>query len=417
MTLHFNKTPINLREKLSELERPIGIQGGRVMSAENLRDAYELTGSGRKNLIINGDMRIFQRGTTYSNTGLSSTLSGWFTADRWRSYVTMSGTGSIDLSYQQDATTHPKQTEAWEAVGDFYSSLKATVVSNSYVPSGTDSIALYNTRIESYDLNQLGYGSDHAKYATLSFWIRSNKTGTASLQIRITDSSSVSGSSDANFMTSYTIDRANTWEYKTIVIPPNTRDTWRRNISIVGFDIYWWFGSNQGNLGIQSCDRWRRANNFGQPHAHSTFNVFRDGGEFWLTGVQLEVGSQATPFEHRTLNEELTLCRRYYETSYNLNTAPGSITSDGEEVIDFNGASTLIVRKGVRYKVNKRSIPTVTFYNPSLSNTTGSARTNFGTTNTTLNGPYGNGNTGYFTDTTPSAGEFCRFHWTSESEI
>ena len=416
MTLHFNKTPINLREKLSELERPIGIQGGRVMSAENLRDAYELTGSGRKNLIINGDMRIFQRGTTYSNTGLAGNLFVFPSADRWKTWVTMSGTGSIDLSYQQDATTHPRQTESWEAIGDFYSSLKATVVSNSYVPSGTDSIALYNYNIESFDANQLGYGSDHAKYATLSFWIRSNKTGTASLQVRLTDSSSVSGSQDSNFITSYTIDRANTWEYKTIVIPPNTRDTWRRNVSTNALSILWWFGSNQGNLGIQSCDRWRRADNFGQPHAHSTFNVFRDGGEFWLTGVQLEVGSQATPFEHRTLNEELTLCQRYYETTYNLNVAPGSITDAGQEIIDFNGGNTLIVRKGVRYKVNKRSTPTVTFYNPATG-VIGTARTNSGTTDTNLNGPYGIGETGFFTDTTPSAGEYGRFHWTAETEL
>ena len=206
MTLHFNKTPINLREKLSELERPIGIQGGRVMSAENLRDAYELTGSGRKNLIINGDMRIFQRGTTYSNTGLAGNLFVFTAADRWKTWITMSGTGSIDLSYSQDAVTNPRQYSDWEANGYFYSSLKATVVSNNYVPSGTDSIALYSYNIESFDANQLGYGSDHAKYATLSFWIRSNKTGTASLQVRMTDSSNVSGSQDANFMTSYTID-------------------------------------------------------------------------------------------------------------------------------------------------------------------------------------------------------------------
>src|SRR6056300_347414 len=263
------------------------------------------------NLIINGAMNIWQRGTTVTLTSNDNT--NYHTADRWGQYLDIDeGSGSLSVTISQ--STDVPSTES------FSYSLKAATTPSSFVPSGSDNIALFTHKIETYNANPLGWGTSGAKAATLSYWIKSDTAGTGTLQIRLTDSSIVSGTSDGNYYTSYTINQANTWEYKTQLIPANSTDGWRRTVSNIALHIHWFFGSEQTAAGTQ--DAWYRENNHGRPHSSQTLDFMTNAGEAYLTGVQLEVGNTATPFEHRSYGEELQLCHRYYQ-DYTSNTGSG----------------------------------------------------------------------------------------------
>ena len=256
---------------------------------------------GRRNLIINGAMNIWQRGTTKTFTANDS--ANYHTADRWGQFVDIDqGSGSLSVTISQSSDV--PLTEG------FTYSLKGATTPSSFVPAGEDNLALFTQKIETFNCNPLKWGRTGAEPATLSYWIKSDTAGTGTIQIRLTDSSSVSGAGDGNYYTSFTINQANTWEYKTHLIPANSTDGWRRSVSDIGMHIHWYFGSNQSAAGTQ--DAWYRNNNHGAPHSSQTLDFMTNAGEAYLTGVQLEVGSEATPFEHLSYGEELTLCQRYY---------------------------------------------------------------------------------------------------------
>ena len=255
---------------------------------------------GRRNLIINGAMQIWQRGTTSS--ALTHNSNVYHSVDRW-SAVTDQNDGSGTLTTTFSQSTDVPSTET------FPYSLKAVVTNTNFTPSGTDNTALFSHSIETYNANSLGWGTAAAKQATLSYWIKSSVAGTGTLQIRLHDSNNVSGAGDGNFYTKFTINQANTWEKKTHLIPANTTDGWRRNVSAAAMQLYWFFASEQGTVSTQ--DAWFRLNNYGQRHSDMTLDFQTTGGTAYLTGCQLEVGEQATPFEHRSYGEELTLCQRY----------------------------------------------------------------------------------------------------------
>jgi len=265
--------------------------------------------SGRKNLIINGGMQVWQRGT--SKTLTANDVTNYHTVDRWGHFLDFdNGSGSLSVTISQSTDVPSTET--------FSYSLKGATTPSSFVPSGSDNLALFTHKIETYNANPLGWGTSGAKAATLSYWIKSDTAGTGTLQMRLVDSSSVSSAQDGNYYTSFTINQANTWEYKTHLIPANSTDGWRRSVSNTGVHIHWYFGSNQSDVATE--DAWFRVNNHGTPHSSHTLDFMTNAGEAYLTGVQLEVGSQATDFEYRSYGEELALCQRYY---YQM-TSPGS---------------------------------------------------------------------------------------------
>lgn len=260
------------------------------------------TATGRRNLIINGDVAIWQRGTS-TTTLTSNDSTGYNGADRFGQFFDIDqGSGTISLAISQSTDTPANQP--------FDYSIKAVVTDTSYTPSGSDNVAPFTYKVETYDANPLGWGTTAAKPATLSYWIKSSVAGTGTLQIRLPDSSQVSGASDGNFYTTFVINTADTWEKKIHVIPANTTDGWRRTVSNIGLHIHWNFGSNQGNVATE--DTWFRANNHMQPHSDQTLNFLDGGGTAYLTGVQLEVGSEASEFEFISRAEQLSLCQRYF---------------------------------------------------------------------------------------------------------
>lgn len=284
MTVRVNKDSFNLREKLSELERPIGMKGADLMKSETSQDARDLVSAGRKNLIINGDMKISQR-TTFTN---NVTTSAYRCCDRFRQLISSLGTWTIEQ--------HPN------AADGFNNSFKTTCTSADASPAANDNTFLVY-QIEAQDAQCLAYGTPNAKDSTLSFWVRSNVTGDASFTVLQNDNSNKL----ASFK--YTINSADTWEYKTITIPGDPAGVINDDNG-EGLQLEWWLDGGSTYTGGSSTG-WSTFSNSNRNHSNLGLGRVFDN-YFQITGIQLEVGKNATDFEYRSYGEELALCQRYY---------------------------------------------------------------------------------------------------------
>ena len=264
---------------------------------------------GRRNLIINGAMQVAQRGTSF--TGITSGT-GTYTLDRYDVYFGSLGTWTVEQS-----TDSPN---------GFSNSLKCTATTADASPAAGDYAGIVQF-IEAQNLQGLGFGTADAKSSTLSFWVKSNKTGTATLEIRQDDNSSKSISP------SYTINSADTWEYKTISVPADTAGV-INNDNGIGFQVEWWLNSGSTYTSGTSQTTWTAANNADRNAA----NLGVGGATsdyFAITGVQLEVGSVATPFEHRSYGEEFLNCCRYYQECRGLSTTAGYQNGTSQVIYDI----------------------------------------------------------------------------------
>jgi len=309
----------------------LGASGDTIdASNADFKPKYQL---GNRNLIINGAMNVAQRGTQV--TGVTS--SGYKTCDRWN--ITLSGLGTWTIDQSTDAPN------------GFSNSFKVTCTTADASPAAGDYCILYYF-IESQNLQHLGFGTTDAKSMTLSFWVKSNKTGSASFGIQQMDNSSKMISK------SYTINSADTWEYKTISIPSDTAGV-INNDNGRGFLLEWWLNSGSGFTGGSHATTWstynatnRNASNLGVGGAVSDY--------FAITGVQLELGDVATPFEHESYGETLQKCKRYFESIY----------VSSYHAAGFCGASSSVAYgANIYFTVEKRASPTVTL--PSAGTATG----------------------------------------------
>jgi hypothetical protein len=250
-----------------------------------------------RNLVINGGMQVSQR--TTSETGI--TTNKYSACDRFKTYPVNLGTWTASQETSGFSDT-------WEAGSTerFRTYLKVTCTTADASPAAADQMfVLYS--VESQDLRCLHYGTTQAKPSILSFWVKSNKTGNASIDILQYQNSS------RQLAIQYTINAADTWEYKTISLPADTSGSFDYDNGI-GFQIYWHLNSGSNVTGGSHSTTWQtydatssNASNLGVGGTTSDY--------FAITGVQLEVGEKATPFEHRSYGDELTRCERYYQTS------------------------------------------------------------------------------------------------------
>ena len=258
-------------------------------SAELAKMGEVLTNSqigGRRNIIINGAMQVAQRDT-------SSTSSGRQTLDRFEAVY--SNFDNATQTQSQDST----------APNGFKTSHKIAIGSTAESAIDANEQQYIRYKIEGQDLQQLKYGTSDAESMTLSFYVRSSLTGTFSISFFLNDTTK-------NHVKTYTISSANTWERKTITVSPNTSDV-IDNDNGIGLSIHWFLTLGSDSLGsTEAVDTWiaHSGANFGG-NVNSDF-ASNANATFFLTGVQLEVGSVATPFEHRSFGEEMALCQRYF---------------------------------------------------------------------------------------------------------
>ena len=251
-------------------------------------DSVAMPSSGplsNRNKIINGDMRIDQR-----NAGASVANISGYGVDRWTTNYLGSGTGRFS---GQQSTTAPT---------GFRNSWLVTITTADAAPSTNFGYGTIQY-VEGFNCSDLMWGSANASPVTLSFWVRSSVTGNFPLVL-------MNGNSTRSYGTTYTINAANTFEYKTITILGDTTGTWATD-NTAGISVIFGFGGGSGRTVSAGWGAGAAATATNVTGA--TQLIATNGATFYITGVQLEVGSVATPFEHRSYGQELSLCERYYQ--------------------------------------------------------------------------------------------------------
>ena len=344
--------------------------------------------TGRRNLIINGAMQVAQRGTSAVTINSGSAT---YRLDRFYA----SGASSAGVYTVEQSTDAP---------ANFKNSLKVTVTT---ADSSIGSTANYRVQqsLEGQNISHLNYGSSDAQTITLSFYVKSSLTGTFGGRLS-------NSALDRSYPYTYTISSANTWERKTVTIAGDTSGTWL-DTNGIGIALVWSIGAGSSRLGTAGA--WAGTRYDG---ASGQTNIIATNSSTWfITGVQLEVGSNASDFEHRSFGEELGLCQRYYEKSYRYSDAPGTV--------DIDSAVTFLANRnpgnphyGLRFRTEKRADPTIVSYNPNdgtsgemrnldASTDDGATIDRIGTNGCTIRSDVGS----------TSLGNFMAFHYTSESEL
>lgn len=236
--------------------------------------------AGIRNKIINGDMNISQRGTSFA-----APVDGTYSLDRWQNG---NSSGAIfTISQQADVPSN----------NEFQNSLRVAVTTADAAIAAGDQVIIQQ-RIEGYNVRDL-----IGRTFTISFWVRSSKTGIHCVCLR-------NSGFDRSYVAEYTVNSANTWEFKSVTVSGGLiiAGTWNWTNGI-GFGLAWSLAT--GSTYQTTAGAWQTNNFLGTANQVNCLDTI--GNIFSITGVQLEFGSVATPFEHRLYGMELTLCQRYYE--------------------------------------------------------------------------------------------------------
>ena len=358
-----------------------------------------------RNLVANGAMTVAQRGT--SKTGLTDGNTGYYTVDRFQWLEQGSPTYVQTMSQSTDSP-----------VG-FSNSLKLETTTADTASTGLKANAITYI-FEGQDLQSLAYGTTSAKSFTLSFWVKSSVTGTYVVWLYNADQT-------RSCTQSYTIDTANTWEYKTITVAGDTSS---------GFDndnggslyVRWVLGAGSDFTSGTASTTWISGNVNADKYVGQTANIFGAVGNTWqITGVQLEVGEKATPFEHRNFGDELARCQRYFVKSGNIGTAaewfPGVATHAEHGrvtalALDGQNDRAVIID---RFPTTMRAAGSATFYpgRDQVTNTAGNITVYNGNTSVTTTGkpiPSTRGFEAYFTGTSTDARAYT-LQYTVDSEL
>jgi hypothetical protein len=287
-----------------------------------------------RNRIINGAMVVDQR-----NAGASGTANA-YTVDRWN----YTGVQASKGTWQQNAGSVTPPAGFSNYLGFTSSSSYSVLTGDTF---------LFNQAIEGYNIADLDWGTANAKTVTLSFWVRSSLTGTFG--------GALSNDPARSYAFSYTISAANTWEQKAITIVGDQSGTWNKTNSL---GVVVRFGLGSGATYSGTAGAWT-AGNLVQPTGTVSV-VGTNGATFYITGVQLEQNTSATPFERRMYGQELANCQRYFEKSYNVDVAPATNSSVG--IIGPTGVQGATTGSEISatgfFRVTKRATPTMIYYDP-----------------------------------------------------
>jgi hypothetical protein len=343
---------------------------------------------GFENRIINGGMTIDQR-----NAGASvstPTTSAWtYFLDRWAYYCTSAAKYSVQQN--AGAVTPPAGFTNYLGV----TSLAATTV------GATD---VYDLRqpVEGFNVADFGWGTANAKTVTLSFWVRSSLTGTFGGTV-------TNSAQNRCYPFSYTISSANTWEQKSVTIAGDTSGTW---LTTNGAGLFLVFGLGVGSNFLGTAGAW--TGTFYVSVTGSTNVVSTNGATWYITGVQLEVGSQATSFDFRSIGQEFLLCQRYYSQTATYGSLPTTAGISG-----YRGAiayATTQATGGFYFPCEMRTTPTVTPYSANGTSGVWTLPGNVNTGATTANSVGTNGFM-YFIGSSYTVSTIIYGSWTASAEL
>ena len=298
-------------------------------------------GSNFKNLMVNGDMRIAQRAASVSSHSADS----YVNIDRWKTRVYNQGVFTVSQS-----TTVP-------AGEGFASSQKWDCTTADGSPAASDFL-IYEQKMEGQNLQHLEYGTSSAKKLTVSFHVRSNKTGAYTIGLYSADGS-------RHIESSYTISSADTWEKKIVTFAGDTGGTINDDNG-EGMKLWFWLGAGSNFSSGTHATSWA---------AYSQANVLVDNqvnmadstdNEWYITGVQLEVGDDASDFEHLPFDVQLQRCQRYFETNYDYEGGYYPVSDVNYDNVAGTHQMTVYLADNARamvpFKVKKRDIATCAFY-------------------------------------------------------
>jgi hypothetical protein len=303
----------------------VGSDGQRFVadSAQAAGVRWATVYTGVKNLLVNGNFDLWQRGTSGSP--------GVYIADRWK----LAGASAGTTTGAQDATNVPDSLTTY--------SFKLTVGATGSVVAGT------NLFLEQ-PVEGLSFQQSAGKALTLTFWVRSNKTGTYCVAFQ-------NSAGDRSYVATYTISASNTWEKKTITVTHNTTGTWLYD---TGAGLRVRFVLAAGSTYQTTAGSWQ-AGNFLATSAQ--VNIADSTSNQWdIARVQLEQGDVASDFEQRPAALEYALAARYYFKTYDLTVAPGTVTQTG--FITFAASGTGGDQFIHSFPVRMRATPTLTSYSP-----------------------------------------------------
>lgn len=302
------------------------------MALSKILPASQEQYAGARNLIINGAMQVAQRGTSATAAGAS----GVYLIDRFEGFA--SGGGAYTM---EQSTTVPNNT--------FKNSAKLVVTTADSSIASSDYYA-FNYNIEGQDIVPTGYGTSDAKSLSLSFQVRSSVTGTYSVTCYNHDGT-------RGYLNTFTISSADTWTEVNLTWEGDTGGTWNKDNTkgmVIRFDL------GGGSSGHGTANQWTTSGSFAANRTSGSVDwIATSGATFYITGVQLEVGEQATPFEHRSYGDELRRCQRYFEGSTRAN---ASHTGSAGLIWTWrnDGTDRAFPHMNGEFRVAKRAIPTIT---------------------------------------------------------
>jgi len=345
-----------------------------------------------RNLIINGAMQVAQRGT--SETGITAGkyanapdryLLGLGSAGTWTAAQSTDAPVGFSNSYRLDCTT----ADASLGGGD---------------------LLVFQQTIEGQNLQHLKKGTSSAESVTVSFYVKSNKTGTYIVELFDADNS-------RQISQAYTISSANTWEKKTLTYAGDTSGALNNDNGVSLYLVCWLAAGSAYSSGTLSTS-W---NAFTQAdRAVGQVNLADSTDNDWsITGIQMEIGEQATPFEHKSFGDELAACQRYFTKSYNQGTAVATATVVGS-VYKVMDAAMNYGTENVVFPTSMRATPTVGIYSP-ITGALGKfdSNTSGGTTDLNLVAVNigDNGFSGQSNNQAVGVNAYMRWHYTASAEL
>jgi len=354
-----------------------------------------------KPIIINGDMAVAQRATSTA----SITSDGFHTLDRFETHISSLGT----WTQSQDSDVPSGQ--------GFANSLKMDCTTADASPSAGD-FCIIRTKFEGQDLQLVKKGTANAEKLTLAFWVKSSKTGTHIVELFDIDNS-------RTISQAYTISSADTWEKKVVNFPADTTGAFGDDNGR-SLDIQFWLGTGTTYSSGTLQTTWGGQSN-GDRAVGQVNLADSDSNDFYITGIQLEVGeytsSTIPPFQHESFGDNLARCQRYYQKSFDIGTAPAQNVGIQTGDLSFpstKGASTAsTLSQKYNFPVRMRASPAMTGYNSAASNA--EVRDVSASADCSSTAFASNKETGFYvtctSSGTTSVGNYLSLHFTAAAEL